>query len=223
MDILAYGMGAARSILKPILRPNPSKQDVDIYFDEAFAQTLEDWAVDNAWREIQVLLGDRTGRVLDLACGTGRAHDFISRFSGLTYFGCDISDTLIKRAIARGLSADRVSVQDAVKMSYPDKSFEFIFSIGSLEHFTIDGLVATIAECKRLTTGLNFHQVPVSKSGLNEGWISPQQSYWNNSEKWWLNHFRAQFGKNVWTMNSDWQDRMSRGVWFITAAESWMK
>ncbi len=172
LDVLLGG--ACRALTKGFRRQSGDRQDTDIYFDPTFAGLLETWGVDNTWQEIQFLLGHRQGKVLDLACGTGRTHDFIRQFEQLEYYGCDISQPLIEKAIARGIPKERLRVAD-----------------------------------------VNFHQVPVSRSGLDEGWITPYQSYWNNSEAWWLDQFKRVFGQNVWVMSSKWSDRISRGAWFI--------
>jgi SAM-dependent methyltransferase len=220
MRFSTFSKSLYRAATKNYRRKTGDRQDTEIYFDPAFAEILETWAVTNAWREIQFLLGDRTGKVLDLACGTGRTHDFIKRFSGLEYYGCDISSMLIERGIKRGISEERLRVQDATRLEYAIGEFDYLFSIGSLEHFTLDGLRSALVECRRVCRGINFHQIPVSLSGLNEGWITPHQSYWNNSEKWWDAIFRSAFGDDVWMMSSKWRDVQSRGVWFICGNES---
>lgn len=213
LDVLLGG--ACRALTKGFRRRSGDRQDTDIYFDPKFAGLLETWGVDNTWQEIQFLLGHRHGKVLDLACGTGRTHDFIKQFEQLEYYGCDISQPLIEKAIARGIQKERLHVADATKLDYSDDEFRYVFSIGSLEHFSVTGLQAAIGECGRICRGINFHQVPVSRSGLDEGWITPYQSYWNNSEAWWRDQFKRVFRQNVWVMSSKWSDRISRGAWFI--------
>ncbi|HXM05630.1 MAG TPA: class I SAM-dependent methyltransferase [Chthoniobacterales bacterium] len=219
MRFAAFCKSAFRSATKNYRRKTGDRQDTEIYFDPAFTEVLETWAVRNAWREIQVLLGERSGKVLDLACGTGRTYDFLKRFENLDCHGCDISPMLIERAIQRGISKERLQALDATKLDCADNEFDFVFSIGSLEHFTVKGLGFALAECRRVSRGLNFHMVPVSSSGLDEGWITPYQSYWNNSQRWWTRVFEETFGENVWVMSSRWQDEQSRGVWFICGRE----
>jgi ubiquinone/menaquinone biosynthesis C-methylase UbiE len=201
--------------MQPIYRSG-EKQDLDIYFDPAFAEVLETWAEKSAWLEIQALLGGRNGKVLDVACGTGRTSDFLRGFPELEYHGCDIARPLIERAIQRGIPADRVQVADATQLHYADAAFDYVFSIGSFEHFTVEGLQLVLSECRRVCKGINFHLVPVSRSGRDEGWITPYQSYWNNSEKWWTGHFTEAFGEAPWIMSSRWGDQQSRGAWFIS-------
>lgn len=200
-------------------RDDGSHQATDIYFDPKFAEVLETWATDNAWREIAFLLSNRNGKVLDVACGTGRAYDFLKTFPQLEYFGFDFSAPPIERASARGIREDHLRVLDATNLDYGTGEFDYLFSIGSLEHFTVEGLDRTIAQCRRVCRGVSFHMVPVSKSGFDEGWLTPYQSYWNNSEEWWRRRFERSFGRNVWVMSSRWADDQSRGAWFICTSD----
>ncbi len=39
---------------------------------------------------------------------------------------------------------------DATSMSYPDQSFDWAYSIGSLEHFPADGIEKFLRECGRV-------------------------------------------------------------------------
>jgi hypothetical protein len=41
----------------------------------------------------------------------------------------------------------------------------------------------------------SFHMIPVSRLQKNEGWISPWQSYFNNSTDWWVAQCRKNFSK----------------------------
>src|ERR1700730_17852106 len=128
-SIMNFGVmigGAYRALTKNFRRRTGDTQDTDIYFDPKFAELLETWAVDSAWQEIQVLLGNREGQVLDLACGTGRTFDFIKQFDRLEYHGCDISKPLIEKAIARGIQANRLRVADATKLDYLDDEFRYV-------------------------------------------------------------------------------------------------
>jgi len=193
---------------------NDGYQDCDIYWDEDFAQVLETWGEGNVWKEIEMIMSDREGVVLDIACGTGKVIEILSRFDRLTLYGCDISDLLIQKALDRGIAAERLKVCDATQTGYSDASFDYAYSIGSLEHFTEEGILKVIHECKRIVTKTVFHQLPVSRSNKNEGWIKPLQSYYNNSVDWWLSKFRESY-EHVYVIDSLWHDNLSVGKWFI--------
>lgn len=190
------------------------EQDLELYWDPAMANILENWGEDNAWIDIQLLMTHRSGKVLDIACGTGRVIEILSRFPSLELHGCDISDLLLSRAAKRGIGPDRLKLTDATNMSYPDKSFDFAYSIGSLEHFTEDGIVKFFAENIRISKGPTFHMIPVSRDGADHGWITPHQSYFNNSEGWWMKKCRQVY-PSVEFLESSWSDDISKGRWIV--------
>jgi ubiquinone/menaquinone biosynthesis C-methylase UbiE len=189
------------------------KQALDIYWDPAMAEVLETWGEGNAWSEIQLLLATARGRVLDIACGTGKVMSILANFPQLELEGCDISDFLIEKAVARGIDRQALKVCDATHTGYEDKRFDYSYSIGSLEHFTEEGILAFLTEARRITKCASFHQIPVSRRA-DEGWISPYQSYFNNGVDWWLPKFRSVFPE-VSVLPSNWYDDRSVGKWFL--------
>jgi ubiquinone/menaquinone biosynthesis C-methylase UbiE len=193
---------------------SPKVQDLDIYWDQGFVNSLETWGEKTVWLEIQFLLANLQGRVLDIACGTGRAIWLLRKFDALDVYGCDLSDLNIKRAAETGISLDRLRVCDATETPYPDDSFDYSYSIGSLEHFTEDGVSKFIKETSRITRKNSFHQVPTSRSNENEGWLQLDQSYFNNQVDWWLEKFAAVYD-DVIVLDSSWQDPISVGKWFV--------
>ena len=215
--LLWRAMGTVKAQLlssRPVVTGHPDHQDLDVYWSEEMAALLETWGEGNVWNEIQFLLYDRHGKVLDIACGTGKTMQVLARFPRLEITGFDISDLLIGRARERGISSERLFVADATRLVFPDRSFDYAYSIGSLEHFTEGGLHQAIAECHRVITRGAFHMVPVSRSGKDEGWIKAQQSFFNNSVEWWLDKYRARFPE-VLVLDSTWEDTFSVGKWFV--------
>jgi ubiquinone/menaquinone biosynthesis C-methylase UbiE len=209
------GLSRLRGRLRPQNgKASPDGQDLAVYWDPEMAQILETWGEGNAWSEIQLLMSTHAGRVLDIACGTGKTIDLLRRFPELEVHGCDISDMLIGKAIERGIPPDRLTVTDATAMSYPDGSFDWAYTIGSLEHFTEDGILKLLAECRRVVRKSTFHMIPVARSGRDEGWIKTLQSYHNNSVAWWDKKCRAVY-PNVQILDSSWSDRISVGKWLI--------
>ena len=188
-------------------------QDLDVYWDAEMAQILETWGEKNVWKEIQLLIVNCQGKVLDVACGTGKTMELISKFS-VDIHGCDISDLLIGMAVDRGILQDRLTVCDATKMPYQNDFFNYAYSIGSLEHFTEEGITAVLRECKRVVHKTSFHMVPVSRSGKDEGWLKTHQSFHNNSVDWWLKKYQAVY-KTVYILDSTWEDQISVGKWFV--------
>ena len=188
-------------------------QNLDIYWDDKFAEMLETWGEKHVWREVQLLLRNVNGSVLDIACGTGVAMKILIDSLGLDVHGFDISDTLIEKAILHGLPEDKLKVCDATNMDkYSDDSFEASYSIGSLEHFTEEGIDSFLRESARVTNGFSYHMIPLSRKDIDEGWITPLQSYFNNSEDWWRQKFEKHFSE-VQFLPSGWDDEISIGVW----------
>jgi SAM-dependent methyltransferase len=191
-----------------------AEQDLEIYWTPEMAAMLETWGEGNVWSEIQLLMVDRQGRTLDIACGTGKTMEILSKFPGLELHGFDISDFLLSKAEQRGIPKDRLRVCDATRTDYSDGEFDYSYSIGSLEHFTEQGIVDFLSEASRVTRKASFHMIPVSRSGKDEGWLKTVQSFHNNSIDWWLKRFTAAYD-TVYVCDSKWQDEISVGRWFL--------
>jgi SAM-dependent methyltransferase len=199
-------------------KPSPDQQDLELYWDPEMAELLEEWGEGTSWSEIEFLLANCNGKILDIACGTGKNIQMLSKFWNIEIHGCDISDFLIQRAIARGIPQVRLQVCDATKMSYAGNSFDYAYSIGSFEHFTENGIAAVITETYRVAKYSSFHMLPVSRSGENEGWMKTVQTFHNNSVEWWLEKFKSSYGI-VYVLDSKWEDNISVGKWFICIKE----
>jgi len=218
--IILNGLIRSKSIVNKILHLNKIKnvagdeQDLKVYWDADMARVLETWGEGNAWHEIKFLMINCKGKVLDIACGTGKTLEIISQMPSLEVFGCDISDFLIGKAIERGIKRDHLQVCDATNTGYPDNYFAYAYSIGSLEHFTEDGIARFVSECHRITQKTSFHMIPVSRSGKDEGWMKTYQSFHNNSVQWWMSKYKMAYG-SVYVLDSTWNDDISVGKWFI--------
>jgi ubiquinone/menaquinone biosynthesis C-methylase UbiE len=153
------------------------------------------------------------GSVLDIACGTGKTMTLLDK-SRLNIKGCDISDVLIGKAMERGLPADSLKVCDATQLPYAIGEFDYSYSIGSLEHFTDEGIEKFISEASRVTKIGSFHMMPTSLSRTDEGWMKTYQSFHNNSPEWWVNRFEKRFDRVV-VLDSNWKDPISVGKWFL--------
>jgi SAM-dependent methyltransferase len=193
-------------------------QDLDLYWDPKMAAILETWGIGNTWNEIQLLLANLHGKIVDIACGTGKVMTFLDAYPALEVHGFDVSDFLIQKAIDRGIPRERLAVADATKTHYPDNAFDYGYSIGSLEHFTEDGILQFVKETYRISRYASFHQIPISRSGRNEGWMKTHQSFHNNSVDWWLERYRSTY-PTVHVLDSAWNDKISVGKWFLCVKE----
>jgi len=192
-----------------------TEQDLGVYWDPEFAEVLDTWGEGNVWNEIQLFMVGRKGKVLDIACGTGKTMGILSKFNDLELYGCDISELLLSKAAEKNaIPTERLRACDATKLPYADNEFVCAYSIGSLEHFTEDGIVKFLSECHRTVSHISFHQHPVSRSGKNEGWITMTQSYHNNSVDWWMEKYESVY-ESVYVLDSIWEDEISLGKWFV--------
>ncbi len=191
-----------------------TEQDLDIYWDPKMAAVLDTWGIGNAWNEIQLLLLNQRGTVIDIACGTGKVMTLLAAYPELEVHGFDISDFLLQKAIDRGIPRDRLKVSDATKTDYPDNAFDYGYSNGSLEHFTEDGIRKFVTETYRITRDASFHQIPTARSGRNEGWMKTRQSFHNNSVDWWVERYKSAYS-TVHVLDSAWNDGISVGKWFV--------
>jgi len=206
-------LSRARTFLLP-RKGRDDGQDLGLYWDEHMAKLLDEWGEGNAWREIELLMACANGRALDIACGTGKVMEMLGDISALDIYGCDISDLLIEKAVARGIKKERLKICDATQLPYADNEFDFSYSIGSLEHFTVEGIEKAIAEAARVTRVASFHMMPVSRSGRDEGWLKTYQTFHNSSPGWWLAYFEKHFAR-VKVVDSSWNDPISVGKWFL--------
>jgi ubiquinone/menaquinone biosynthesis C-methylase UbiE len=199
---------------EPGFDPTGKTQGLDVYWTPQMAQTLETWGQGSTWDEIQCLFAGRTGDALDVACGTGVNMIDLAKNPRLNVWGIDISDLLIQKASEKGIARDRLIVGDATNLPFDDDRFDFSYSIGSLEHFTVEGLEKTIAEMARVTRNMSCHMMPTSRTGTDDGWMRTNQDFWNNSVGWWVKLFSPHFSR-VMTMRSKWEDNLSLGIWFV--------
>ena len=212
MGLLKYFQSAVRAEKGPT-QTDGKKQDLDLYWDRKMAALLETWGEGNAWHEALFLFSGKSGKALDVACGTGIVMEKLASTSNLEIHGCDISDFLIMKARERGILNKRLKVCDATKLPYGTDEFDYSYSIGSLEHFTEEGIRNCFSEMARVTKKASYHFMPVSRSGKDEGWMKTLQSFHNCSVGWWRERVSQNFPR-VLVLPSLWCDDISVGKWF---------
>src|SRR5688572_23940980 len=94
---------------------------------------------DGRWRIVAEAMAKHYGlkagdRILDVGCGKGfLLHEFTRAVPGVHVEGIDISDYAI--ANAKEEVKPFLKVGNAVALPYPDKSFDFVVSLGTLHNF----------------------------------------------------------------------------------------
>ncbi len=109
-------------------------------WDELWRSRKRVYVYRNVVKIAEQFLGDLSNRrVLEVGCGRGATLLELAR-RGADVVGLDYSEEAISvcRAFARG-TAIRGGVNfvkaDALEMPFPDESFDFVFSVGLIEHF----------------------------------------------------------------------------------------
>lgn len=139
-------------------------QDIDIYNTSLTAEKLSEWGKETTWNEIQMFFDDKEGKILDVACGTGlNIIDLLRINSKASLYGCDISQYLIDIAVENGVKKENLFCIDATELNFEENFFDYSYSIGSMEHFTEDGIDKLIEKLSKITKKTSIHMMPVSK------------------------------------------------------------
>ena len=180
------------------------------------AKILDVWGERNAWIEIQHIFYNKCdAKILDIACGTGKVIEILNdNIKVNNVYGCDISELLINKALERGISEKKLKICDATAPPYDENEFDYNYSIGSLEHFTKEGILKFLTSSMKVTKFEGYHMIPVSRNNKDNGWINNHQSDFNNSLDWWSS-LCNQVSKNYQFLDSSWEDELSVGKWLI--------
>lgn len=90
------------------------------------------------------LLGDPSGQLLDLGCGTGQ-HTVAFRDAGWKVIGIDLSEDMLEQARKRGLD---VVCGNAAALPFEDGRFDAVVSVWT--HTDIDDFSAAVSEAARV-------------------------------------------------------------------------
>ena len=202
-------------IKKNSFKLNKNSQDIKLYDKDEAAEKIDEWGHGDVWNEIQFIFHDKKGKILDVACGTGKNIIDLQKINtSATFYGCDISQNLLNIARKNGVLENKLICVDATKMSFEENYFDFSYSIGSLEHFTEDGIEKVIDKLHNCTRIASYHMMPTSRDNKNQGWMKTYQTFHNNNQDWWIKKFEKKFSR-VYVVDSSWSDFISVGKWFF--------
>ena len=119
------------------------------------------------WETVVRLLGDPSGALLDVGCGTGAYAVGLVEL-GWDVTGVDVSEDMLRRASAKGVH----SVQtDATALPFEDASFDAAVSV--FTHTDFDDFPGAVREIARvLRPGAPFVYV-----GAHPCWVGPHSTY----------------------------------------------
>jgi ubiquinone/menaquinone biosynthesis C-methylase UbiE len=119
--------------------------------------------------------------VLDVGCAKGfLLHDFKQLMPNLTIAGIDISEYAIENAIED--VKPYLKVANAKELPYPDKSFDLVLSINSLQNLPLEECKLAIAEVQRVTRSHAFIVVDICRNEEDR----EKQLKWNLIAKTYL-------------------------------------
>jgi SAM-dependent methyltransferase len=119
------------------------------------------------WKALTRLLGEGSGSLLDVGCGTG---SYATGFAALgwDYTGVDLSEDMLRRAEAKGARTVRA---DATALPFEDATFDAAVSI--FTHTDLDDFAAVVREIVRvLRPGAPFVYV-----GAHPCFVGPHSVY----------------------------------------------
>lgn len=91
-------------------------------------------------------------RILDVCCGKGfLLHEFTRAVPGVEVVGIDISDYAVAHAKEEVRAA--LQVGNAASLPFPDKSFDFVVSLGGLHNLPLMHLFDGVREIERVSRG----------------------------------------------------------------------
>jgi SAM-dependent methyltransferase len=124
------------------------------YWDGERWQGYGGYYYDGRWRTVADAMVKHYGikpgdRILDVGCGKGfLLYDFAEAVPGVEIAGLDISEYGI--ANSKEEVRDKLVVGNAVKLPWPDKHFDYVFSLGTLHNLLIADLFTALAEIERV-------------------------------------------------------------------------
>ncbi|XP_029917786.1 phosphoethanolamine methyltransferase isoform X2 [Myripristis murdjan] len=148
-------------------------------------------------KEFVDLLNLRPGqRVLDIGCGIGGGNFYMAKTFGVEVLGLDLSENMVdiamERAIAEKLPLVHFEVADATKRTFPEGSFDVIYSRDTILH-----IADKLALFKRFHSWLKpGGQLLISDYCCGEKpWIPQFQAY--VKQRGYILYTPAQYGKFI--------------------------
>jgi SAM-dependent methyltransferase len=111
--------------------------------------------LEGRWEKVARLMAAQYGikpgdKILDIGCGKGfLLYDFTKVVPGIEVFGIDISSYAIDNSKAE--ISDRLQVGNATSLPFPDRHFDFVYSITTLHNLHCYDLDKALREMQRVS------------------------------------------------------------------------
>jgi SAM-dependent methyltransferase len=115
---------------------------------------------DGRWKSVVKRMKDRyelsdNAAILDIGCAKGfMLNDFLELMPGCTVAGIDISEYAIDNALPA--VKQFLKIGSAVRLPYPDNSFDLVISINSIHNLPPEILKAALREIQRVSRGDSY-------------------------------------------------------------------
>ena len=162
-----------------------SREFGEIYFDGPREFGYGGYKYDGRWRGVARSLIEEYGlsagmRVLDVGCAKGfLVKDLMIECPKLECFGIDISDYAIRNCEAEVIG--RLQVGTAERLPYPDKHFDFVYSINTIHNLDRDGAKNALSEIQRVSKGKAYVVVDSFRTAMEkltfEKWVLTAKFY----------------------------------------------
>ena len=189
------------------------------YFDGTREQGYGGYRYDGRWvpiaEDIIRHFGLKAGsRVLDVGCAKGfLVKDLMRVCPGLEAFGLDISEYAVMSCEPEVVG--RLHVGNAVRLPFPDSSFDAVISINTIHNLERPDCVRALREIQRIAPGRGYIQVDAYRNEaerkLFEDWMLTAKTY-GKPEDW-----QAILGEAGYTGDYYWTILEIDPGWTITA------
>ncbi len=178
------------------------------YFDGPREQGYGGYRYDGRWTAIaedmvahwDLKPGDR---VLDVGCAKGfLVKDLMRVCPGLEVFGLDISEYALMTAEPETIG--RLHLGDAVRLPFPDNSFQAVISINTIHNLDRAGCLQAVREMQRLAPGRGYIQVDSYRTPREEeiflSWVLTAKTHYDPAG--WVRLFEeaGYTGDYYWTI-----------------------
>lgn len=168
VNLLAKLPATRRNVQARVAAKSPevvavSRQYGQAYFDGSREYGYGGYRYDGRWipvaKDIVDHFGLRPGdRVLDVGCAKGfLVKDLMAVCPGLEVFGLDVSEYALMHCEPEVVG--RLHLGSAVKLPFPDKSFQAVISLNTIHNLERADAVRAMREIERLAPGRGFVQV----------------------------------------------------------------